>query len=147
MTSLGFNYRLAHPVRSAPTAKLPGWIARRQALAAVMSGCAIIRCSRHWSGVTTFPRLPSLRVQVPAGVDRGGVLAPSAPRVGVNVHYRRFTCTFYRERFGDQTGSCPSAEEAYERILSLPIFPLMSEQDVNDVVAVADDIASRLLKT
>ena len=41
---------------------------------------------------------------------------------------------FYRERFGTGPGLCPAAEEAYERIISLPIFPRMSEKDVNDVI-------------
>jgi perosamine synthetase len=41
---------------------------------------------------------------------------------------------FYRERFGTGTGDCPVAEAAYEQILSLPVFPRMSDEDVEDVV-------------
>ena len=41
---------------------------------------------------------------------------------------------FYRERFGTGEGLCPAAEAAYARILSLPIFPRMSDADVADVV-------------
>ena len=154
MTSLGFNYRLcdiqcALGVRQ--LVKLPDWIARRQTLATHYDE----RLHDH-PLLAPLARRPSVShgyhlyvVQVPAGVDRGEVFrAFRAARIGVNVHYLPvYLHPFYRDRFGDQTGRCPIAEQAYERILSLPIFPLMNEQDVNDVVAVADDIARRLLKT
>jgi len=154
MTSLGFNYRLpdiqcALGVRQ--LAKLPGWIARRQALAAHYD-----EKLRDHPLLTPLACRPNVShgyhlyvAQVPVGVDRGEVFrAFRAARIGVNVHYLPvYLHPFYRDRFGDQTGACPVAEQAYERILSLPIFPLMSEQDVDDVIAVADDIARRLLKT
>jgi len=41
---------------------------------------------------------------------------------------------FYREHFGTGLGGCPVAEAAYESLLSLPIFPGMSDQDVEDVI-------------
>ena len=41
---------------------------------------------------------------------------------------------YYRERFGTRPGLCPVAEAAYERILTLPLFPTMNDDDVDDVV-------------
>jgi perosamine synthetase len=41
---------------------------------------------------------------------------------------------FYRERLATKPGMCPVAEEAYEEILSLPIFPRMSDHDVARVI-------------
>ena len=50
--------------------------------------------------------------------------------------------TFYRERFGTGPGLCPVAEAAYERILSLPLFPAMADDDVDRVVdALAEALA------
>jgi perosamine synthetase len=49
---------------------------------------------------------------------------------------------FYRERFGTQPGDCPVAEAAYERILSLPMFPRMTDADVGAVVAALDKVAA-----
>ncbi len=40
----------------------------------------------------------------------------------------------YRERFGYKGGEFPVAEAAYERLLSLPMFPAMTDADVDDVV-------------
>ena len=61
--------------------------------------------------------------------------------IGVNVHYTPVHLhPFYRERFGTAPGLCPVAEGAYEQILSLPMFPGMSETDVNRVVEAFDKI-------
>jgi len=55
--------------------------------------------------------------------------------IGVNVHYQPvYQHPYYVRQFGDQTGCCPMAEQAYEQILSLPIFPGMVEADVRRVV-------------
>jgi dTDP-4-amino-4,6-dideoxygalactose transaminase len=40
---------------------------------------------------------------------------------------------FYRERLGLRPGLCPKAEAAYGSILSLPMFPDMSDDDVSRV--------------
>jgi len=41
---------------------------------------------------------------------------------------------FYRRRFDTAPGLCPVAEGAYERIISLPVFPAMTDRDVADVI-------------
>ena len=48
---------------------------------------------------------------------------------------------FYRDRFGTKPGLCPVAEAAYERIVSLPIFPAMSNEDVDRVITVVWNLA------
>jgi perosamine synthetase len=56
--------------------------------------------------------------------------------IGVNVHYIPVHLhPFYRKTFRTKPGLCPVAEAAYEKILSLPIFPAMKYQDVIDVIA------------
>ena len=42
---------------------------------------------------------------------------------------------FYRKRLGTNRGPCPAAEEAADRLLTLPLFPQMTDADVADVVA------------
>jgi dTDP-4-amino-4,6-dideoxygalactose transaminase len=44
------------------------------------------------------------------------------------------THPYYREKFGYHGGEYPVAEDAYERLISLPMFHSMSAQDVEDVV-------------
>lgn len=60
-----------------------------------------------------------------------------AENVGVNVHYIPVhRHPYYREHFpaASREGSCPVAEDAYERLISLPMFHAMTEKDVADVI-------------
>ena len=51
--------------------------------------------------------------------------------VGASVHYFLvYLHPFYRERFGAGRGLCPAAEEAADRLLTLPLFPKMTDTDV-----------------
>ncbi len=55
--------------------------------------------------------------------------------IGVNVHYKPIHLhTYYRENFNTSEGLCPVAEEVYRQIITLPIFPTMTNEDVMDVV-------------
>jgi dTDP-4-amino-4,6-dideoxygalactose transaminase len=69
--------------------------------------------------------------------DRSQVFrALRAENIGVNVHYiPAHLHPYYRQRFGYHGGEFPIAEEAYERLISLPMFHGMQEQDVEDVIA------------
>jgi perosamine synthetase len=56
--------------------------------------------------------------------------------IGANVHYIPVHLhPFYRRRFGTGPGLCPVAEAAYEQILSLPMFPRMTDADVERVIS------------
>jgi dTDP-4-amino-4,6-dideoxygalactose transaminase len=41
---------------------------------------------------------------------------------------------YYRERFGYRGGEYPVTEDAYGRLLSLPVFSGMTDRDVEDVI-------------
>jgi perosamine synthetase len=68
--------------------------------------------------------------------DRSEVFAAlRAEGIGVNVHYIPVHLhPYYRDNFTTHPGLCPAAEDAYQRIISLPIFPSMSDEDVKDVI-------------
>jgi len=56
--------------------------------------------------------------------------------IGVNVHYVPVHLhPYYRSHFGTAEGMCPCAESAYSRIISLPMFPTMTDDDADDVIA------------
>jgi perosamine synthetase len=42
---------------------------------------------------------------------------------------------FYRQRYATGPGFCPVAEAAYAKILTLPLFPAMSDDDAQRVIA------------
>lgn len=54
--------------------------------------------------------------------------------IGVNVHYIPVHLLPYYQQLGYEKGSLPKAEKLYEEIISLPLFPAMTEQDVDNVI-------------
>ena len=67
--------------------------------------------------------------------DRAGIFrALRTENIGVNVHYIPVPWHPYYRNMGFKKGNWPIAESAYERLLSLPIFPAMSDSDVLDVI-------------
>ena len=61
--------------------------------------------------------------------------ALKAENVGVNVHYMPLHLhPFYQREFGYKKGDYPKAERYYERAITLPIFPKMGDEDVQDVI-------------
>jgi dTDP-4-amino-4,6-dideoxygalactose transaminase len=47
---------------------------------------------------------------------------------------------YYQRTFGYQAADFPNASTTYERIISLPIYPKMSANDVNDVIGAVRSI-------
>lgn len=144
MCELGFNYRLSD-IHSAlalsQLKKLDGWIARRRALAA--------RYDDRLAGqrfalpiARPSPAEHALHLYVvrwnhsQCGVDRDAALAWLRGKgIGVNVHYLPvYLHPYYQKRLRLQPGLCPIAEHAANEILSLPIFPAMSDVQVDEVV-------------
>ncbi|WNS75212.1 UDP-4-amino-4,6-dideoxy-N-acetyl-beta-L-altrosamine transaminase [Bacillus sp. DTU_2020_1000418_1_SI_GHA_SEK_038] len=54
--------------------------------------------------------------------------------IGVNVHYIPVHLLPYYHELGYEKGTLPNAEKLYEEIISLPLFPAMTEQDISDVI-------------
>ena len=58
-----------------------------------------------------------------------------AENIGGNVHYIPLHFQpFYQREFGYKKGDYPKAERYYERAITLPIFPKMSDEDIEDVI-------------
>jgi perosamine synthetase len=145
MVDLGFNYRLTDfqcALGLSQLKKLPEWIARRQALA-----------RRYGQALAKVPGVKPLGLRPAAahayhlyvvrvdsrkpGKDRDAVFRSlQAAGVKCQVHYIPVHLhPFYRQRFATGPGLCPVAEKAYEQILSLPIYPGLTEKDQDYVVA------------
>ena len=60
--------------------------------------------------------------------------------LGVQVHYIPVHLQPYYQERGYQRGLCSNAEDFYERELSIPLYPSMSEQDVDYVVRSTLDV-------
>ena len=144
MVDLGYNYRLTDfqcALGMSQLRKLPGWVARRQEIArqydAAFAGIPAVEPLVVRDDVSHAYHLYMIRLDLTQlRAMRAEVLtALRAEGIGVNVHYIPVHLhPFYRERFGTGSGLCPMAEAAYERLITLPVFPRMSDNDVEDVI-------------
>ncbi len=87
-----------------------------------------VRTAHHLFMVSLVP--DALRV------DRDHVLdAMQAEGIGVAVHYRALhQHTLYRDRFGYKEKDFPVATRAANHLISLPLFPSMTDRDTGDAI-------------
>lgn len=149
--SLGYNYRLTDfqaALARSQLRRLPEWVERRRVLAGRYRAAL-----RDIAGFEPLECDPDVEhsyhlfvVQVDDAVIEGGrdraFAALRAEGIGVNVHYLPVHLhPYYRREFGTGEGLAPAAERAYERILTLPLFPAMSEGDLEDVITAIRKVA------
>jgi len=64
--------------------------------------------------------------------------------VGVSVHFRALhLMTYYANTFGYKRGDFPMAEYASDRLISLPLYPKMTEENVRFVVGKVKEVVRR----
>lgn len=129
-------------------ARLDGFIERRAALAAHYRSelaaeealhlpVLLPDTTRHaWHLMVVALELGALRC------DRDGFMARLAKRgIGTGLHFTAVHLhRYYRERYGHAKGDLPGSEWASERVLSLPLFPAMTEGDVERVCDAVRDV-------
>ena len=147
MTTLGFNYRLtdiACALGLAQLPRLPANLARRRAIAAryekALATISSLALPIVAADVTSAWHLYPVRVD--ASLDRAEVFnALRAEGLGVNVHYIPVHLhPYYRSRFGYRGGEFPIAETASGRLISLPMFHGMTDEDVDDVILAVEKV-------
>jgi dTDP-4-amino-4,6-dideoxygalactose transaminase len=76
------------------------------------------------------------------GVSRDAFIAELKKRnIGASVHFIPIhQHSYYRQRYGLRARSFPVAQREYERMLSLPLSPAHSDQDVDDVIQAVTEI-------
>ncbi len=60
--------------------------------------------------------------------------ALTAENIGCNVHYIPVYYFPYYQKLGYQKGLCPNAEALYERLITIPLYFGMSDEDVQNVI-------------
>ena len=83
--------------------------------------------------------LYAIRLEDAAPISRNAFIeALFASGIGCSVHYIPLHLQpYWRDRYGLQTAQFPHSQHAYERLVSLPIYPLMSAGDAERVAAAA----------
>lgn len=77
-------------------------------------------------------------------IDRAGFMEALASRnIGASVHFIPLHLhPFYRDKYGLTQADLPIASAEYERLVSLPLHPRLSESDVDDVIEAVTDIVA-----
>jgi UDP-4-amino-4,6-dideoxy-N-acetyl-beta-L-altrosamine transaminase len=85
-------------------------------------------------------------ILVGRGINRDEFIASLRRRgIGAAVHYPPvYRFTYYRERFGFRPEEFPVTEDASSRIVTIPLFPRMSDEDVEVVVQAVKETAGEL---
>lgn len=149
MQTLGYNYRVTDfqcALGLSQFKKLPNFIARRAEI--------VRRYNDAFGEIESLitPQLPVARTAwhlyvlefdlAQLDCDRRRIFEELRERkLGVQVHYIPVHMQpYYRETFGTRAGDYPNAERYYERAISLPLYPRMSDGDVERVIATVIDV-------
>lgn len=150
MQSLGFNYRMTDMQAAlgySQLQKLSFFKKRRREVVAMYNKAFsnmkylktpvepenVSSCFHLYATQIDFNGLGKSRVQVMQEFRERGV--------GSQVHYIPVpTQPFYKETFGYKDGDYPVAEKYYEQELSLPLYPGLSDEDVNTVINAVKEV-------
>ena len=145
MVDLGYNYRITDiqcVLGLSQLKKLPSFISRRRAIAAkydaaLANNKAVSVLGVHEDVLHAYHLYVVKLQHHQLRVSRLEIFeALRAENIGVNVHYMPLYMHPYHKQFVDNDANeiCPVAEEAFDSILSLPIFPSMTNEDVTHVI-------------
>jgi len=143
MQALGFNYRITDvqcALGLSQLGRLDGWVARRNELAACYH-----ELLADEDGVELPPVAPPTAIHgrhlfvvwIAGGAEKRLQVFQDlrAAGLGVQVHYIPvYRLPYYRDGLGIPQDGCPNAERYYAGAISLPMFPAMTEGDVERVV-------------
>lgn len=143
MVELGFNYRLPDlscALGTAQLTRLPEWVERRRAIAArynaLFAGVdGVMRPVEPEDRTASWHLYPLRLTGDDAGSKRAATFAHlRANGIGVNVHYRPVHLHPYYHSLGYPEGLCPVAEREYQGLLSLPMWPGLTDAEQDRVV-------------
>jgi perosamine synthetase len=153
MVDLGYNYRLNDlqcALGISQLQKLSRWVRRRQAIAGryneAFSKQPLVRPLAVKRNVSNSYHLYVIKIDfTKLPFDRAAVFAKlRAEGVGVNVHYIPVHLhPYYRKKFGTGPGLCPVTEAAYEQILTLPMYPGLTDQDIDTVCNILQNVLGK----
>lgn len=72
--------------------------------------------------------------------------AMAAENVQCQIHYVPVYWFPYYRHLGYEKGLCPRAEEVYKGIMSIPLYPKMTDEDVGDVIHAVKKIVENYIK-
>lgn len=157
MQDLGYNYRLTDfqcALGISQCKKLDQFIHRRREIAQQYTDAFTelpeIVTPYEKKDVRSAYHIYVIQLQIEKlKADRKTIFdALRAENIGVQVHYIPVHYhPYYRQHVRYKKGDFPNAERYYERALTLPLFPKMANQDIEDVIQAVRKIITFYRKT
>lgn len=141
--SMGYNYRLTDfqaALIASQMKKLDAFAQRRKEIVksydAAFESVSEIIVQKEIAESDTCRHLYIIRLDLDklSCTRREFFDAMSAENVQCQIHYVPVYWFPYYQHMGYEKGICPIAEKVYEGIMSIPLYPAMSDQDVEDVI-------------
>lgn len=156
MQELGYNYRITDiqaALGNSQLTRLPDFIKRRRQIASIyrekLATISGIKPLKEKEGIeSAYHLFPILVTKEPVAKNRKLVFdALRAENIGVQVHYIPvYQHPYYKKNVTTKRKpNCPNAEHFYSGEISLPMFPAMSDADIEDVVTALKKISIELL--
>jgi len=155
---LGYNYRLTDiqaVLGLSQLKKLDRFLARRRQIAAMYNEAFTnnlpeveVPYQAPYADSSWHLYILTLRLDRLQKSRREIFAALRAENIGVHVHYLPvYRHPFYRRlldsgSFNPKDFFCPNAEEIYQKIITLSLFPAMTDQDVADVITAVYKVIS-----
>lgn len=140
---LGYNYRITDfqaALITSQMSKLDMFVERRKAIVAryneAFAGLPEIILQKEIPQADTCRHLYIIQLDLEklSCTRREFFDALAAENVQPQVMYIPVYWFPYYQKLGYERGLCPKAEKLYSRILSLPLYPKMTDQDIADVI-------------
>ena len=147
----GFKYNLTDIAAAIGLHQLPKVEEFREARAAIcgayderLAGLPLILPTPGVPGDLHSRHLYIVRLTEDAPLDRAALITGLQERnIGMSVHYKPLhRMTYWQEACGLQAGAFPNAEAIGASCVSLPLFPDMSESEVDYVVTALAELLS-----
>lgn len=155
MQFLGYNYRMTDiqaALGISQMSKLEGFVSRRREIVELYNKAfkeneLIITPKQYLDGNSSW-HLYIIRLNLAKiNATRKDIFeALIAQNIGVNVHYIPVHTLSYYQQLGYKKGSMPIAEELYEAIITLPLFPKMKNNDVEYVINILINVLEEVKK-
>lgn len=139
MTDLGYNYRMTDlqaALGISQLSKIDTFLQRRCEIAAMYTEALQkvegIQVPRQLEETNSGWHLYMIQLE---GINRKQVFEEMhAANIGVHVHYIPVYWHPYYQQLGYEKGLCPVAEAWYEKALTLPIHPQLSNEEVEFII-------------
>ena len=155
MQELGFNYRMTDfqaALLISQLNKLPEFSARRKEIVNQYNEAfkdipeLFIQKEIPESDTTRHLYIIQLKLDKLTCTRRQFFDALSAENIQPQVHYVPVYYFPFYQKLGYKKGLCPIAEDIYKGIMSIPLYPMMTDEDVADVIAAVKKVVEAYKK-